>query len=69
MAQRDYKGVLEKILIGFLLPESLLGSLKFEYFTDVDKRHISSTNLLERINREIRRRSRVVGVFRLFTPN
>ena len=32
-------------------------------FPEVDKRRIASTNVLERTNREIMRRSRVVGVF------
>ncbi len=45
------------------LEEGLEDSLQFYNFPEVDKRRISSTNLLERINREIRRRSRVVGVF------
>jgi len=37
--------------------------LLFYNFPEIDKRRISSTNVLERTNREIRRRSRVVGVF------
>jgi len=45
------------------LEEGLEDSLQFYNFPEVDKRRISSTNVLERINREIRRRSRVVGVF------
>ncbi len=38
-------------------------SLQFYFFPEIDKRRLSSTNGLERTNREIRRRSRVVGVF------
>jgi len=45
------------------LEEGLEESLQFYNFPEVDKRRLSSTNGLERINREIRRRSRVVGVF------
>ncbi|HHZ19150.1 MAG TPA: IS256 family transposase, partial [Firmicutes bacterium] len=30
---------------------------------ELDPRKISSTNILERLNKEIRRRSRVVGIF------
>jgi transposase-like protein len=45
------------------LEEGLEDSLQFYNFPEVDKRRISSTNVLERTNREIRRRSRVVGVF------
>lgn len=45
------------------LEEGLEGSLAFHDFPMIDKRKISSTNTLERLNREIRRRSRVVGVF------
>jgi putative transposase len=45
------------------LEEGLEDSLRFYNFPEIDKRRISSTNVLERTNREIRRRSRVVGVF------
>jgi transposase-like protein len=45
------------------LESGLEDSLQFYVFADIDKRKISSTNVLERINEEIRRRSRVVGVF------
>jgi len=45
------------------LEEGLEDSLQFYNFPEVDKRRISSINVLERTNREIRRRSRVVGVF------
>ena len=45
------------------LEEGLEDSLQFYNFPEVDKRRIASTNVLERTNREIRRRSRVVGVF------
>ena len=38
-------------------------SLAFYDFPEVDKKRISSTNGQERLNLEIRRRSRVVGVF------
>lgn len=45
------------------LEEGLEDSFQFYNFPEIDKRRISSTNVLERTNREIRRRSRVVGVF------
>ena len=45
------------------LEEGLEDSLQFYNFPEIDKRSISSTNVLERTNREIRRRSRVVEVF------
>jgi len=45
------------------LEEGLEDSLQLYNFPEVDKRRIASTNVLERTNREIRRRSRVVGVF------
>jgi len=45
------------------LEEGLEDSLQFYDFPEIDKRKISSTNVVERIIREIRRRSRVIGVF------
>jgi transposase-like protein len=45
------------------LEEGLEDSLQFYNFPEINKRRISSTNVLEGTNREIRRRSRVVGVF------
>ena len=45
------------------LEEGLEESLTFHDFPEVDRKKISSTNGQERLNLEIRRRSRVVGVF------
>lgn len=45
------------------LEDGLEDSLQFYYFEHLDRRKVSSTNVLERLNKEIRRRSRVVGVF------
>jgi len=45
------------------LEEGLEDSMQFYHFDNIDHRRISSTNVLERLNREVRRRSRVVGVF------
>ena len=45
------------------LEEGLEDTLQFFHFEGMDSRKISSTNLLERLNKEIRRRTRVVGVF------
>ena len=45
------------------LEEGLEDSLQFYTFNRMDFRKISSTNMLERLNREIRRRTSVVGVF------
>jgi transposase-like protein len=45
------------------LEEGVEDSLQFYNFPEIDKRRVSSTNVLERTNREIRWRSRVVGVF------
>jgi len=46
-----------------VLEEGLEDSLQFYSLDTFDARKISSTNVLERLNEEIRRRSRVVGVF------
>ena len=45
------------------LEDGLEDSLQYYAFDNFDSRKISSTNTLERINKEIRRRSRVVGIF------
>lgn len=46
-----------------VLAEGLEDSLQFYAFPEFDHRKIASTNVLERMFREVRRRSRVVGVF------
>ena len=45
------------------LEEGLEDSLQFYSFPEVDPKKISSTNMSERTVREVRRRSRVIGVF------
>ena len=45
------------------LENGLEDSIQFYEFPEIDKRRISSTNVVERLIREIRRRSRVIGVF------
>lgn len=46
-----------------ILEDGLEDSLQYYAFADFDFRKISSTNTLERLHKEIRRRSRVVGIF------
>jgi len=46
-----------------ILEDGLEDSLQFYGFPEIDARKISSTNTLERLNKEIRRRSRVIGIF------
>jgi transposase-like protein len=45
------------------LLSGLEDSLQFYHFSVLDQRKISSTNTMERLNKEIRRRTKVVGVF------
>ncbi len=46
-----------------VMQSGLEDSLQFYHFPQIDKRRISSTNVLERVNKEIRRRSKVVSIF------
>ena len=46
-----------------ILEEGLQDSLSCYAYPELDQRKISTTNMLERLNKEIRRRSRVVGIF------
>lgn len=45
------------------LEDGLEDSLVFYSYPELDKRKISSSNMIERLNREIRRRTSVVGIF------
>ena len=45
------------------LEEGFEDSIQFYEFSKIDSRKIASTNTLERLNKEVRRRSRAVGIF------
>ena len=45
------------------LEEGVEDSLAFYAFPMLDTRKISSSNMIERLNREIRRRTSVIGTF------
>ena len=45
------------------LEDGLEDSLAFYAFPRLDARKISSSNMIERLNREIRRRTSVIGIF------
>ena len=46
-----------------ILENGLEDSLTYYRFPEIDSRKISSTNMLERLNKEIRRRTNVIGIF------
>lgn len=46
-----------------ILEDGLEDSLQYYAFPEIDSRKIASTNTIERLNKEIRRRSKVIGIF------
>lgn len=67
-AQKEAKGWIERYGAHFpeaaeTLKRGLEDSLQFYHYPQINKARISSTNVLERINKEIRRRSKVIAIF------
>ena len=68
--KKDYSNELWSVLqtsfdelCQFILEDGLEESSQFYNYKKIDSKKISSTNILERLNKEIRRRTRVVEIF------
>ncbi len=62
-AHKGLQAAIRNTLAEECLEEGFEDSVQFYAFEELDSRKISSTNTLERLNREIRSRSSVVDIF------